>query len=98
MLVQACGYLVPHWIKYEIDTTSTSILCGGYEVRVTRDEDDLRDEITFGQRSNIETNTHIDSLLRDGESNIAIGQALDGPSTRTQILQYSGPQRVFTAA
>ena len=98
MLVQACGYLVPHRIKYEIDTTSTSILCGGYEVRVTRDEDDLRDEITFGQRSNIETNTHIDSLLRDGESNIAIGQALDGPSTRTQILQYSGPQRVFTAA
>lgn len=89
---------MPHRIKYEVDTTSTSILCGGYEVGVTRDEYDLRDEITFGQRSNIETNTHINSLLRDGESNVAIGQALDGPSTRTQILQYSGPQRIFTAA
>ncbi len=62
MLIQACGYLAPHRIKYEIYATSARILCGRYEVRVARDEDDLRDEITFGQRSNIETNTHIDSL------------------------------------
>ena len=73
MLIKTRTDGLPHWVKNEVDPMPARVLCCWNKIRVAGYEYDLRHQVALDQRSDIQPDTHINTLLHDVEASIMIG-------------------------
>ena len=80
---------MPKRIKYEINSLSPSQFCSGNKIGITRNQHDLINLPLVTQRSNVQTDAHIDALLDRCILKIFIGQRCKIKAVSKQLLQFA---------
>ena len=79
MLKQIIADILPHWIKDNINALAPCVFCGGDEIGIARYEDYPFDQSLESQRCDIQSDSHIDTLLTDIVVDIGFGQLGEFP-------------------
>lgn len=96
VLVEVGRNGIPHRIEDEVDAFPACLFCGGNEVGISCDEDDLIDLSLESQRGDVESDLHVDSFLTGVVKEVLIGEIGDDTTPTEEFFELVGFELPFS--